>query len=58
MRLAEVVSTRSNCMKRGVGAVIVSDLRIVSTGYNGTPFGFLNCMEGGCDRCNVWTKSG
>ena len=43
LRLAEVVATRSNCMKRAVGAVIVNDLRIVSTGYNGTPFGSLNC---------------
>jgi dCMP deaminase len=48
LRLAEVVATRSNCMKRGVGAVIVSDFRIVSTGYNGTPFGCKNCNEGGC----------
>jgi dCMP deaminase len=45
-------------MKRAVGAVIVNDLRIVSTGYNGTPFGFLNCSEGGCQRCNSNTPSG
>ena len=45
-------------MKRGVGAVIVNDLRIVSTGYNGTPFGCTNCNEGGCERCNSNTASG
>jgi len=52
MRLAELVSSRSNCMKRGNGAVIVKDFRIISTGYNGTPFGLKNCNEGGCHRCN------
>jgi len=45
-------------MKRAVGAVIVNDLRIVSTGYNGTPFGSLNCNEGGCERCNANVPSG
>lgn len=58
MRLAEVVASRSNCVKRGVGAVIVNDYRIVSTGYNGSPFGFTNCNEGGCERCNSWAKAG
>ena len=39
--------------------MIVNDLRIVSTGYNGTPFGYPNCNEGGCERCNnPNTKSG
>jgi dCMP deaminase len=45
-------------MKRAVGAVIVNDLRIVSTGYNGTPFGCINCNEGGCERCNANVASG
>jgi deoxycytidylate deaminase len=58
MRLAEVAATRSNCMKRHVGAIIVSDNRIVSTGYNGTPFYSLNCNEGGCKRCNSNAHSG
>lgn len=52
MKLADVVAQRSNCMKRGNGAIIVKDFRIVSTGYNGTPFKHRNCNEGGCDRCN------
>ena len=38
--------------------MIVNDLRIVSTGYNGTPFGSTNCNEGGCERCNSMTASG
>jgi len=45
-------------MKRAVGAVIVKDKRIISTGYNGTPIGFTNCMDGGCERCNSNAKMG
>ena len=52
MRLAELAASRSNCMKRGIGAIITFENRIVSTGYNGTPFGLINCNEGGCKRCN------
>mmetsp|Transcript_4446 Transcript_4446/g.6575 ORF Transcript_4446/g.6575 Transcript_4446/m.6575 type:complete len:138 (+) Transcript_4446:615-1028(+) len=58
MRIAHVASTRTNCMKRAVGAVIVRDCRIVSTGYNGTPFKLKNCNEGGCPRCNSNAASG
>ncbi len=49
--IAWVVASRSNCLRRSVGAIIVADKRIVSTGYNGTPFGVKNCDEGGCPRC-------
>ncbi|GAA5888585.1 hypothetical protein JCM5296_001079 [Sporobolomyces johnsonii] len=52
MALASLASLRSNCMKRRVGAVLVRDKRVVSTGYNGTPRGVRNCSEGGCARCN------
>lgn len=41
-----------------VGAVIVNDFRIVSTGYNGTPFLTTNCNQGGCKRCNSNTPQG
>ncbi len=58
MRLAFLASTRSNCMKRRVGAVLVKDNRVVSTGYNGTPRGILNCMDGGCLRCNSNSRCG
>jgi len=51
MNIAWDVSTRSNCQRRPVGALIVVDRRIVSTGYNGTPFGVKNCNEGGCPHC-------
>jgi len=58
MSIAKVVATRSNCIKRNVGAVIVSDRRIISTGYNGTPRGLRNCNEGGCPRCASGAVSG
>ncbi|CRK26869.1 hypothetical protein BN1708_000661 [Verticillium longisporum] len=54
MSLATLASLRSNCMKRRVGAVLVSgaEKRVLSTGYNGTPRGLRNCAQGGCPRCN------
>jgi dCMP deaminase len=58
MKIAQVASMRSNCIKRKVGAVIVRDRRIISTGYNGTPRGTKNCNEGGCPRCNSLASSG
>ena len=51
MQLADVVATRSNCIRRSVGAVLVQDKRIIATGYNGTPHGIKNCDDGGCTRC-------
>ena len=51
MSIAHAVKTRANCSRRAVGAIIVVDRGIVSTGYNGTPFGVTNCNEGGCARC-------
>ena len=58
MGIAKQVSTRSNCVKRKVAALIIRDKRIISTGYNGTPRGTRNCNEGGCPRCNNFSESG
>ena len=58
MNIAQVVSSRSNCIKRKVAAVLVQDRRIISTGYNGTPRGTRNCNEGGCPRCNELAPAG
>jgi len=58
MSIAQVVASRSNCVKRKVAAVVVRDRRIISTGYNGTPRGTKNCNEGGCPRCNQLARSG
>ncbi|WLA13398.1 dCMP deaminase family protein [Xanthomonas translucens] len=51
MTIAMAVRKNANCLGRKVGAVIVRDDRIVSTGYNGTPEGIKNCCDGGCVRC-------
>jgi dCMP deaminase len=51
MQVAETVQTRANCWGTSVGAVLVLHNRIVSTGFNGTPEGFPNCRDGGCERC-------
>ena len=58
MKLAHLVSQRTNCMKRAVGCVIVKDSRLVASGYNGTPFGMKNCNEGACQRCNSMASAG
>jgi dCMP deaminase len=58
MSIARVVSSRSNCVKRKVAAVVTLDRRIISTGYNGTPRGTRNCNEGGCPRCNDLSVGG
>jgi len=39
------LATASKCVSKQVGAVIVKDGRILSTGYNGTPAGYTNCCE-------------
>ncbi|GCE99508.1 deoxycytidine monophosphate (dCMP) deaminase [Zygosaccharomyces mellis] len=52
MKLATLAASRSNCMKRKVGCVIVRDRRVIATGYNGTPRHLTNCFNGGCPRCN------
>ena len=43
MTLANQVATRTTCMRRGVGAVIVKERRILATGYNGVPAGLAHC---------------
>ncbi len=59
MKIAEIVKTRSTCLRREVGAVIVKDNRIITTGYNGAPSGLMHCTEmGGCYREKLGVPSG
>lgn len=51
MGIAHAVKVRSSCLRRQVGALIVVERSIISTGYNGSPMGVRNCSEGGCPRC-------
>lgn len=55
LKLCRLAATRSNCMKRKIGCVLVTATthRIIATGYNGTPIGLKNCNDGGCLRCNT-----
>ena len=51
MEITHVVAKRSTCLRRQVGALLVSDRRILATGYNGAPKGLAHCGElGGCYR--------
>ncbi len=50
MEIAEVVAKRSTCLRNQVGAVIVRDKRILSTGYNGAPRNLEHCLDIGCMR--------
>lgn len=50
MTIANQVATRSTCLRRRVGAVIVKDKRILATGYNGAPRNLKHCSETGCLR--------
>ncbi|MFX1365751.1 MAG: cytidine/deoxycytidylate deaminase family protein [Promethearchaeota archaeon] len=50
MKIAEVVSLRSTCIKRNVGAVLVKSNHILSTGYNGAPSGLSHCTPDTCVR--------
>lgn len=59
-KIAQLVATRSTCMKRSVGAVVVREKRILTTGYNGAPQGLLHCWErpDGCLRESLKIPSG
>ncbi len=50
MEMAYVVAKRSTCLRRKVGAILVKEKHILSTGYNGAPKGFRHCSETGCLR--------
>ena len=58
MQIAHLVSQRSTCLRRQVGAIIVKDKRILSTGYNGVPAGLKPCQEVGCLRNQQIVPSG
>lgn len=55
MDITFLVAKRSTCLRRSVGAIIVKDKRILSTGYNGAPTGIKHCLETGClrERLNI-----
>ena len=58
MEMAQLVSSRSTCLRRKVGAVIVKEKGVLSTGYNGSPKGTKHCEELGCIRVKLNVPSG
>ena len=58
MNITTLVAQRSTCTRRAVGAIIVKDKRILSTGYNGAPTGIRHCLEVGCLRESLKVPSG
>ena len=58
MQMAKLAATRSTCLRRKVGAVIVKDSHVLSTGYNGSPRGVSHCEEKGCLRVLMNVPSG
>ena len=58
MNIVDLVKTRSTCLRRQVGALIVKDKRILASGYNGAPVGCKHCAEIGCIRNELNIPSG
>ena len=58
MNLAALAATRSTCLRRQVGALLVADRRVLATGYNGPPRGLPHCQEAGCLRESLNIPSG
>jgi len=58
MEVTRVVARRSTCLRRQVGAIVVKDKRILSTGYNGAPSGLPHCLDVGCLRDQQGIPSG
>ena len=58
LEIANLVSKRSTCLRRQVGALLVKDKRILATGYNGTPKGLPHCLDIGCLREQLKIPSG
>ncbi|MHB8120836.1 MAG: deoxycytidylate deaminase [Desulfuromonadaceae bacterium] len=58
MDITRLVATRSTCMRRQVGAIMVKDRNILATGYNGVPSGISHCETVGCLRERLKVPSG
>lgn len=58
MKITIDVAKRSTCLRRNVGAILVKDNRIISSGYNGAPNKLKHCLELGCLRDELNIESG
>ena len=58
MGITQLVAQRSTCLRRQVGAILVRDKRIITTGYNGAPSRINHCLDVGCLREQMGIPSG
>ncbi len=58
MQITKLVATRSTCLRRQVGALLVKEKNIMATGYNGVPSGITHCDVTGCLRDQLNVPSG
>ncbi len=58
LEITHLITSRATCLRRKVGALLVKDKRILSTGYNGPPRGLPHCEEIGCLRDKLKIPSG
>jgi len=58
MKAAALVAERSTCLRHHIGAIIVRDKKIITTGYNGATRGMKDCVELGCLRDELRIASG
>ena len=58
MDITRMVARRSTCLRRQVGAIMVKNKRILTSGYNGAPSGMLHCAQTGCLRKQLGVPSG
>ena len=59
LKIALEVGTRSTCLRRRYGAIIVKNKNIISAGYNGSPRGEVNCIDSGiCERERLHVPKG
>jgi dCMP deaminase len=58
MDITRLIATRSSCLRRQVGALLVKDRNILATGYNGVPSGISHCEAAGCLRERLKVPSG
>jgi dCMP deaminase len=58
LNITQLVAERSTCTRRKVGAILVRDRRVITTGYNGVPSKISHCADVGCLRDKLKVPSG
>lgn len=58
MTIANDVASKSNCVRRSVGAVIVRQGQVIAAGWNGVSEHYTDCKKAGCPRCTNGGNTG